>query len=286
VGKVNLQKFPGAFLCWWCNQLGVGCSGRGRKWIGRNPINLIVRWCGRFLFFVVPQQFLRVAPGQWKSDQQFSQDIGEWLENQILIPDWTYFHCPGATLENGITKLIKRAFANEHLFLTKTEGEGNLFLADWGKAIKVGQPALISRFFFFPHFCFGSTKIVKLEGDSLVLNGSNFLAFEPSLHWDIGVMKGPAGWIEGGLFNVTFKGNGFVALTTYFEPITLPVSRGHPVYTSPHATVAWSGNLKPSVHLDVQLKSLLGYGSGESVQMQFEGDSGFVVVQPFEFVVK
>jgi len=29
---------------------------------------------------------------------QFSQDIGEWPENQILIPDWTYFYCPGATL--------------------------------------------------------------------------------------------------------------------------------------------------------------------------------------------
>jgi len=29
--------------------------------------------------------------------RQFSQDIGEWPENQILIPDWTYFHCPGAT---------------------------------------------------------------------------------------------------------------------------------------------------------------------------------------------
>jgi len=29
---------------------------------------------------------------------QFSQDIGEWPENQILIPDWAYFHCPGATL--------------------------------------------------------------------------------------------------------------------------------------------------------------------------------------------
>jgi len=27
-----------------------------------------------------------------------SVDIGEWLENQILIPDWTYFHCPGTTL--------------------------------------------------------------------------------------------------------------------------------------------------------------------------------------------
>jgi len=28
----------------------------------------------------------------------FEVDIGEWRENQILIPDWTYFHCPGATL--------------------------------------------------------------------------------------------------------------------------------------------------------------------------------------------
>jgi len=52
--------------------------------IGRNRVNLIVGWCGRFLFFVVPRQF--------------SQDVSEWLENQILIPDWTYFHCPNATL--------------------------------------------------------------------------------------------------------------------------------------------------------------------------------------------
>jgi len=42
---------------------------------------LIVGWCGQFLFFVV-----------------LSQVVGEWLENQILIPDWTYFHCPGTTL--------------------------------------------------------------------------------------------------------------------------------------------------------------------------------------------
>jgi len=30
-----------------------------------------------------------------------SQDIGEWPQNQILIPDWTYFHCPGTTLPHG-----------------------------------------------------------------------------------------------------------------------------------------------------------------------------------------
>jgi len=45
---------------------------------------LIVRWVRRFLFFVVPHQF--------------SPDTGEWPQNQILIPDWTYFHCPGTTL--------------------------------------------------------------------------------------------------------------------------------------------------------------------------------------------
>jgi len=52
--------------------------------IGRNSANLIVGWSGQFLFFVVPRQF--------------SQDISEWPENQILIPDWPYFHCPDTTL--------------------------------------------------------------------------------------------------------------------------------------------------------------------------------------------
>jgi len=58
--------------------------------IGRKPLNLIVGWRGRFLFFVVPHQF--------------SQVIGEWPENQILIPHWTYFHCPDTTLLNDRAK--------------------------------------------------------------------------------------------------------------------------------------------------------------------------------------
>jgi len=52
--------------------------------IGSKRLNLIVGWCGQFLFFVV--------------SRQFSQVVGEWPENQILIPDWAYFHCPGTTL--------------------------------------------------------------------------------------------------------------------------------------------------------------------------------------------
>jgi len=55
-------------------QLGrtiFGKSGRGRKLIGRNPVNLIVSWVGRFL------------------NIKFPQDIGEWPQNQILIPGAT-----------------------------------------------------------------------------------------------------------------------------------------------------------------------------------------------------
>jgi len=42
----------------------VGGAGRGRKMIGRKSVNLIVGWCGRFLFFVVPRQFSRVVPAE------------------------------------------------------------------------------------------------------------------------------------------------------------------------------------------------------------------------------
>jgi len=44
---------------------------------------LIVSWQKIFIFCCPPQ---------------FSQDIGKWPQNQILILDWTYFHCPGTTL--------------------------------------------------------------------------------------------------------------------------------------------------------------------------------------------
>jgi len=39
--------------------IDLGGAGRGRNLIWRNPVNLIVGWCGRFLFFVVPRQFSR-----------------------------------------------------------------------------------------------------------------------------------------------------------------------------------------------------------------------------------
>ena len=55
------------------------------------------------------------------------------------------------------------------------------------------------------------------------------------------------------------------------------------VRTDPNATVAWSGSLSPGFKTDVSLKTFFGRGSGESIQMLFEGD-GFVVIQPYEEV--
>ena len=93
---------------------------------------------------------------------------------------------------------------------------------------------------------------------------------------------GNAGSIMGGgLFQVRLSGTGHVAITTHGEPLTLLVKPGHPVFKDPNATVAWSGNLTPTIKTDISLKTFIGRGSGESFQMKFEGE-GLVVVQAYE----
>ncbi|ART76777.1 hypothetical protein B4U37_12315 [Sutcliffiella horikoshii] len=164
-------------------------------------------------------------------------------------------------LEHGLGKLMKKALTGEGSQLMKASGNGKLYIADQGKKIT----------------------ILDLEGDSIYINGNDLLAFEKGLDWDIKLMRRVAGMMAGGLFNVRLEGQGMVAFTSHYEPLTLMVHPGQPVYTDPNATVAWSGNLQPEFVTDVQLKTFLGRGSGESIQMKFAGD-GFVVVQPFEEV--
>ncbi|NMH72224.1 AIM24 family protein [Bacillus sp. RO2] len=165
-------------------------------------------------------------------------------------------------LEHGLGKLMKKALTGEGSQLMKASGNGKLYIADQGKKIT----------------------ILDLEGDSIYINGNDLLAFEKGLDWDIKLMRRVAGMMAGGLFNVRLEGRGMVAFTSHYEPLTLMVNPGQPVYTDPNATVAWSGNLQPEFVTDVQLKTFLGRGSGESIQMKFAGN-GFVVVQPFEEIV-
>ena len=125
------------------------------------------------------------------------------------------------------------------------------------------------------------TQLTKAAGTGRLYLGNDVLAFEPSLAWDIKMLRRMAGMFAGGLFNMRFTGSGMLAITTHFEPLALEVIPGQPVFTDPNATVAWSGSLQPTVHTDMSIKTFLGRGSGESIQLKFEGQ-GFVVIQPKE----
>lgn len=164
-------------------------------------------------------------------------------------------------LEHGLSKMFKKALTGEGTQLMKAKGKGRLYLADQGKKVT----------------------IFDLKDESICVNGNDLLAFEPSINWDIQLMRKMAGIMSGGLFNVTLQGSGKVAITTYFEPLTLLVKPGETVYTDPHATVAWSGNLTPEFKTDISFRTFIGRGSGESIQMAFSGE-GFVIIQPYEEV--
>jgi len=164
-------------------------------------------------------------------------------------------------LDQGVGNLLKKAVSGEGMRVSYAEGQGKLYLADSGKKII----------------------LLKLNGDSIVVNGNDVLAFESTVQHKITMMRKVAGMMAGGLFNVRFDGSGLLAITSHFEPITLRVTPDQPVVTDPNATIAWSGTLEPKIKTDISFKTLLGRGSGDSIQMLFEGD-GFVVIQPYEEV--
>lgn len=164
-------------------------------------------------------------------------------------------------LEHGIGNLLKKAVSGEGARLSKAEGRGKMYLADSGKKIS----------------------IIQLDGEAICVNGNDILAFESTVKNEIRMMRRVAGMVAGGLFNYRLSGQGLIAITSHYDPMTLRVSPGNPVFTDPNATIAWSANLNPDFKTDISFKTFLGRGSGESFQMKFEGD-GFVVVQPYEEV--
>lgn len=164
-------------------------------------------------------------------------------------------------MEHGLAKMLKRAATGEGTQLTRADGNGAVYVADMGKKIT----------------------ILHLNNEAIVVNGNDLLAFEPSIQWDVKMMRKLAAVVSGGLFNFRLEGTGLVAVSTHYDPVTLLVEPGRPVFTDPNATVVWSGSLQPEFKTDISFKTFLGRGSGESVQMKFDGQ-GFVVVQPYEEV--
>lgn len=164
-------------------------------------------------------------------------------------------------LQQGMSNLLKKAISGEGTKLTKASGRGVVYLADAGKKIT----------------------ILNLENESIFVNANDVLAFEPSLKYDIRMLRKMAAMMSGGLFNALFQGSGMIAITSHYDPLTIRVTPDRPVVTDPNATIAWSGNLTPEFKTDISLKTFFGRGSGESIQMLFQGD-GFVVIQPYEEV--
>jgi uncharacterized protein (AIM24 family) len=159
----------------------------------------------------------------------------------------------------GMSRLLKKAATGESLRLMKASGSGEVFLAERAMLVHV----------------------VRLENDSITANGRNVLAFETGIDWDVKRVKGGAtGMLAGGLFNIHLEGSGTVALLSEGEPVMLDVGEA-PTFADPQAAIAWSGGVQTSLKTDMKAKSLIGMGSGESVQIAYSGQ-GWVLVQPSE----
>ena len=156
----------------------------------------------------------------------------------------------------GMGKLLKKAFTGEGMPLMKVTGQGDVFFADDASEVH----------------------LVNLENDSLTVNGSNVLAFDSSLTWDIKRVEG-ASMMAGGVFNTTFTGTGTVAITAHGTPVVLNVDA--PTYADVQAAVAWSTSLQTSMRRTAGAGALIGRGSGEAFQLVFNGQ-GFVIVQASE----
>jgi uncharacterized protein (AIM24 family) len=158
----------------------------------------------------------------------------------------------------GMSRLVKKIATGEDAKFMKCNGTGELFLAEGAQEIH----------------------ILRLEDDQITCNGRNLLAFDAGIDWDIKKVEGAGGVLGGGLFNVVLKGSGYIALLSDGPPVLLDVS-GAATFADPNAAITWSSGVTTRLKSDINVKTLIGKGSGETFQMAFEG-SGWVLVQPSE----
>ena len=162
-----------------------------------------------------------------------------------------------SSAEGGLTGFLKEKATSEGTPVMEIKGRGTVYVADQGKEIQ----------------------LLSLDEDEAIsVNGTDVLAFEDSVSYEIRTIGSLGGASAAGLTNVFLSGPGMVAVTTHGEPLVVTP----PVRTDPNATVAWSANLSPSIETNRSLSDLVGQSSDERYQLTFTGDSGFVVVQPFE----
>lgn len=165
------------------------------------------------------------------------------------------------TGSGGLGKLLKSAATGEGVKMMRCTGSGDLFVADDAAEVQ----------------------IMYLENDMISVNGQNVLAFSDSIQWDIHRLQARGAAMTGGLYNVSLRGTGYVAITTKGEPVALDVS-GAPTFGDAQAVVMWTAGVTMDIRVDSGgLKSMVRGGTGEMLQMTF-GGQGHVLVQPAESV--
>jgi len=158
----------------------------------------------------------------------------------------------------GMSRLVKKAVTGEGTKLMKMEGQGEVFLADTAQDIH----------------------LIYLENDQVTCNGTNVLAFDAGIDWDIQRAGGASSTLAGGLYNMALSGTGWVAIISDGPPVLLNVASA-PTFADPQAAITWSSGVSTAIKADVNVKNLIGKGSGESLQVAFSGQ-GWVLVQPSE----
>ena len=158
----------------------------------------------------------------------------------------------------GMARFVKKAMTGEGTDLMKVSGTGEVFLADLAQDIQ----------------------LLKLDNESITANGANVLAFEEGIDWDVKRVEGVSGMLGGGLYNMHLEGSGYVAIISDGPPVLVEVS-GESTFADPQAAITWSSGVTTSIKADVNMKTLIGRGSGETVQLSFAG-TGWVLIQPSE----
>ena len=124
-------------------------------------------------------------------------------------------------------------------------------------------------------------RLVRLAGETIVVSWQELLAFDEALDFEMTFVAHGISVVAGGLAVVKLSGHGAFAVAVHGDPLALAVEVGNPVSTDPHATLAWSAGLTPSLKTDLSWRSAFRHGGQEPFQMLFEG-TGFVVVQPYK----
>jgi uncharacterized protein (AIM24 family) len=75
-------------------------------------------------------------------------------------------------------------------------------------------------------------------------------------------------------------GSGWIALVSDGPPLLIQLD-GEQTFADPQAAITWSSGVSTSIKADVNVKTLIGRGSGETIQVGFSG-SGWLLIQPSE----